>query len=159
MPDIELDMPAGELEQRNLDCYEKIRVAEQAETVWVEIEVESPHMASFFENSEVVENVAESASLIQASMEEYTQAVGILQEFLSSVLDSVYTFSIRENIIQMTRPFEEYEEGKEWAEDIEGRLSGLPSQVTLKVYEDAHPVPSLCEPKSQGEPPRGFEGG
>lgn len=154
MPDIELDMPTSELEQHNLDCYETIRIAEQAETVWVEIEVESPRMASFFEESEVIEGVAERAPLIQESMEEYTQAVANLQEFLTSVLDSVYTFTIHENTVQMTRPFEEYEEGKRWAEEMEDRISGLPSQVTLKVYDDAF---SEQELESQREPVHDFE--
>lgn len=151
MPNIELDTAASELEQHNLDCYETIRIAELSETVWVEIEVESPRMASFFEEREVIEDVTERAAPIQESIDEYTQAIENLQEFLDSSLDSVYTFSIRENVVQMTRPFEEYEEGKEWAEEIENRLSGLPSQVTLKVYDDAIPEQILRKINSQRE--------
>lgn len=158
MPNIELDVTAGELEQHNLDCYETTTTAEQAETVWVETAVKLPWIASFFEERGVVKDVPEGTPLIQESMGEYTRAMGNLEGFLIPNLDS-YTFSIRENVVQMTKPFVEYDEGKEWVGEIEDRLSGLPSQVTLEVFDHVISEQSLCDLNPQREPAHNFEVG
>lgn len=133
MPEIAIELVGTDLDAGQLDSYDKLRIVKNAETVWVKVEITPPSIIDYLGEWDYAGNVPADACFVREPVEEYIQAVEAFEEVVVSSADEVYATSMNENYIQMSTPFEEYEEAKAWADEMETRVAELPSRVRLHV--------------------------
>lgn len=143
MAKIELKIADSELEQNELDCFEKIWLIEQADSIWVELEVELPPVENCIEPRGFVSEEPDVPAQLGESLEKYTQRIAQVQKFAASISNSVYSIEAKGNRIRIGQPFEGYEAAKAQADEWEDHQLPVWYQVTLEALESDLPQESL----------------
>lgn len=143
MPKIELEMTAVELEQHELDCYETIQIIEQAETVWVELEIVLPLLENCMEARGLGGDKLDDSPQLEEPFDDYTRYITEVRELIASISDSIHYVNPRGNTVEIGQLFEDYEAAKEQADEWEEQPLSVWSQVTLKALASDLPQESL----------------
>jgi hypothetical protein len=149
MTKVELRMSGSDVDPDDLDCFEKIELIEQADSVWLVLEIQLPPVEECIERHEFVSEEPDVPLQLGKSLEEYIQVITEVQEFVAPISNSVYLVDAEENVIRVEQPFESYEAAKAQADEWEENQLPVQYQVTLSALHSDLPQESLEQIKQK----------